>query len=443
MKRTWSKIDNGNEDNGPVAGPSTQTIGGSHKRLSKPQSDLRFDIPCATSHPGPSITLPYTIKGRYIQSEPPELCMELDDVEMEKLPVWSDRAQSEFNSRNPYDDDMDLDEAQILDEVVESQHPPRAPSPAATEIEDPESQDVVNHTLANGVKVRDFGFIIKGDGNDDFLPSIATTALPFRPPPEIFDQFRALAEVEYRWTQPTRRYPIAGRSARRLLDMGWLTQAEWDQRAHPMDIEALRDHNSRPYYPWRPQKWTSVPSLEQRSSMLVAHAGFFRSLDRVWAGHELRDARTREAEEAGAAALLRVLPEMKQQLESNGVDDGDANKKRRTTPERAVVSGTGSQQRPRMSSPHLGSPERVIVPPAKQYPAPLHTYNPILYPEAARIIESYAATSSQPRPVVPERADTPPLDEEEPRQQESPGRGNRLVRKKMQRGLSRTQTMQL
>lgn len=118
--------------------------------------------------------------------------------------------------------DIELDEAQMLGEMAESQHPPRAPSPAATEIDDPESQDVVNHTLASGVKVRDFGFIIKGNGDDDPLPSIATTALPFRPAPEVFDQFKALAEVEYRWTQPTRRYPIAGRSARRLLDMGWL-----------------------------------------------------------------------------------------------------------------------------------------------------------------------------------------------------------------------------
>ena len=336
---------------------------------------------------------------------------------------------------------MELDDAQLLGEVAESQHPPRAPSPVPTEIDDPESQDVVNHTLANGVKVRDFGFIIKGDGNDDSLPSIATTALPFRPTPEIFDQFRALAEVEYRWTQPTRRYAIAGRSARRLLDMGWLTREEWDQRAHPMDIEALRDHDSRPYYPWRPQRWTSVPSLEQRRSMMVARASFFHSIDRVWAGHEIRDAMTREAEEAGAAALLRVLPQVQPRLEVDA--NGDGNTTRRITPERPGATGPSTQQRPRMPSPHPCSLRPVTMAPAKQYPAPLHTYDPTLYPEAASIIESSAATSSQPRPTVPERSDTPPLDEEELRQQESPGKGNRLVRKKMQRGLSRTQTMQL
>lgn len=336
---------------------------------------------------------------------------------------------------------MEFDEAQILSEVVESQHPPRAPSPAATEIEDPESQDVVNHTLAHGVKVRDFGFIIKGDGNDDSLPAIATTALPFRPVSELFDQYKALAEVEFRWSQPTRRYPIAGRSARRLLDIGWLTQEEWDQRAHPMDIEALRDHDSRPYYPWRPQRWTSVPSLEQRRTMMAAHAGFFHQLDRVWAGHELRDAMTREAEEAGAAALLRVLPEMKRQLDAQA--SGGANGQRRMTPHGPPILGSGSQRHPRTpsSTPSLQQP--AIMPPAKQYPAPLHTYNPILYPEAASIIESSAAMSSRPRPVVPERADTPPLDEEEVKQQESPGRGSRLVRQNMQRGFGRTQTMQL
>jgi hypothetical protein len=109
------------------------------------------------------------------------------------------------------------------------------------------------------------------------------------------------------------------------------------------------------------------------------------------------------------------------------------------------------------------------MPPAKQYPAPLHTYHPSIYPEAASIIESSSQSSSQPRPVfaaAPERFDTPPVDEdgeivgkgksqsnlddEEAGEADdkvgstTAGRGTKLVhpreRKKMTRVLSRTQT---
>jgi len=78
--------------------------------------------------------------------------------------------------------------------------------------------------------------------------------------------------------------------------------------------------------------------------------------------------------------------------------------------------------------------------PSKQYPAPLHTYDPEIYPEAAYAIGS---SQSQSRPVVPPITDTPPLSEDED-SKHSPGRGRKLVhpkqRRALKRQLSRTQT---
>ena len=84
-------------------------------------------------------------------------------------------------------------------------------------------------------------------------------------------------------------------------------------------------------------------------------------------------------------------------------------------------------------------------PPEKQYPAPLSSYDPKIYPEAASIISSQSQKQSQPRmgdvPTPPgsprhelEREDTPPPQEE-------------MSLSKMQRGmkskLARTQTFTL
>jgi len=120
------------------------------------------------------------------------------------------------------------------------------------------------------------------------------------------------------------------------------------------------------------------------------------------------------------------------------LENGSALKKRRITPE---PSSQYSQSQSQSQDPYY----TMKMAPTKQYPAPLHTYNPELYPDAASIIESSSQSQSQPRPVVPERSDTPPLDtEEEEGQGWSPGKGTKLVhprhQKALKRALSRTQT---
>ena len=72
------------------------------------------------------------------------------------------------------------------------------------------------------------------------------------PVTEIFDPLTALAEVDFCFTWPERVRPIPGCSIRRLLDLGWLTEAEIAIHALPIDYESLVAYDSRPYYPWRP-----------------------------------------------------------------------------------------------------------------------------------------------------------------------------------------------
>ncbi|KJA12743.1 hypothetical protein HYPSUDRAFT_210168, partial [Hypholoma sublateritium FD-334 SS-4] len=69
---------------------------------------------------------------------------------------------------------------------------------------------------------------------------------------EIFDPLTALAEVDFRFVCSGRVRPIPGHSLRRLLDLGWLTEAEIAAHALPVDYNSLAAHDSRPYYPWRP-----------------------------------------------------------------------------------------------------------------------------------------------------------------------------------------------
>lgn len=363
--------------------------------------------------------------------------------------------------------------------------------------------------LLKGIKIRDFAYIktpstSATQSSDATAPVVATTVVPFKPAIEIFDQYKGLGEVEFRWTQPTRIYPIAGKTLRRLLDMGWIQQKEVDARAHPMDLEALREHDERPVYPWRPFRWTSIPCLENRKDMAKARSSMFNQLDRMRAASESNEQRRRIEQAQAAVQLARyeeLMIQQRQQIErarlaqesrrmaalareleaqeagsssqtSPGrnkrrlavVDDDDdvstedenesaSPKKRRLTPESTPTESTffGSQSPSQSQSQPSSSQSRYLYPPEKQYPAPLHDYDPQYYPEAASIIESSSQTASQPRPVVPERtrADTTaPVDgdggEAGPSQGPPGRRGQRLVhpreRKAMKRALSRTQT---
>jgi hypothetical protein len=361
-----------------------------------------------------------------------------------------------------------------------------------TEVDDPESQDIVADIQTRGVKIRDFAYAppyarpaaplvpVATAGpsvlstpipaeNDD-TPYTTTTQTPtLRPVTEIFDPYTKIAEVDYRWSQSPRTYPVPGKSLRRLLDMGWITPAELAARASPMDLAALEAFDARkPVHPWKSIKWGGVvPGEGERKDMCNARRSFWAAMDRMKQRVEGEE-RKRRAEEERIGRAFNTGG-VKRTLDTGEEEEGDVEpKKRRVSPEPSSSSSNSH-------SPSRPPPTTTLMPPAKQYPAPLHTYNPEIYPEAASIIESSSQLSSQPRPVftpAPERSDTPPVDEngeivvdvgkrksqsnldgdeaageldDKLGSSTSPARrGTRLVhpreRKKMTRALSRTQT---
>jgi hypothetical protein len=162
--------------------------------------------------------------------------------------------------------------------------------------------------------------------------------------PEIFNQYEGLAEVEYRWTQSRWMYPVPGKILSRLLEMGWITEEEIRAHASPMDLVELRKHNARLPYPWKPLGSTRIPENEDRKALMLTRASDFQQRDAARAMAELKETTT-----------------------------NDRVHKRRTKKDSGTDSGTNPKKRRKFPAP----------PQLKQYPAPLHAYNPNVYPELA------------------------------------------------------------
>ena len=321
----------------------------------------------------------------------------------------------------------------VMEEEEEAQpsQPLCPPSPAATEVDYPESQDIINYIQAKGTKVHDYAY-----------PSPSTHRLS--PVPEIFDQYKGLAEVEYRWSQSHRTYPIQGKTLSRLIDMGWIGQTELSARAAPMDLEELRRHNARqPIYPWKPFRWTTIPSAEERKELTQSRAAYLYQWDKIRAEAEFQEMRRlgleRETEQVEERIRQRERQKgkgketmgHKRHLEAD--DDDDDSMNTLSDGESGVfLEGTEPKRRRLSEEPENLYPAFLM--PSKQYPAALHTYDPEIYPEAAYAIG--LSSQSQPR-AVPPRIDTPPLNEDEDTK-------HRLVHPKnaraLKRQLSRKQT---
>jgi len=319
----------------------------------------------------------------------------------------------------------------VMEEEEEPSQPLCPPSPAATEVDYPESQDIINYIQAKGTRVHDYAY-----------PSPSTHRLS--PVPEIFDQYKGLAEVEYRWSQSHRTYPIQGKTLSRLIDMGWIGQVELSARAAPMDLEELRRHNARqPIYPWKPFRWATMPSAEERKELTQSRAAYLYQWDKIRAEAEFQEMRRlgleRETEQVEERIRQRERQKgkgketmsHKRRLEAD--DDDDDSMNTLSDGESGVfLDGTEPKRRRLSEEPENLYPAFLI--PSKQYPAALHTYDPEIYPEAAYSIGM--SSQSQPR-AVPPRIDTPPLNEDEDTK-------HRLVHPKnaraLKRQLSRTQT---
>ena len=317
------------------------------------------------------------------------------------------------------------------EEQVQPSQPPCPPSPTATEVDFPESQDIINSIQAKGTRVHDYAY-----------PSPSAHSLP--PVPEIFDQYKGLAEVEYRWSQSHRTYPIQGKTLSRLIDMGWIAQAELSARAAPMDLEELRRHNARqPMYPWKSFRWTTIPTAEERKELIQSRAAYLYQWDKIRAGAEFQEMRRLGLERETEQVKERIRQREKQKgkgketmghkrgLETDENDDDSMNTSS-DGESGTCLEGTEPKRRRLSEEPENLYPAFLI--PSKQYPAALHTYDPEIYPEAAYAIG--LSSQSQPR-AVPPRTDTPPLNDDEDKK-------HRLVHPKnaraLKRQLSRTQT---
>ena len=317
----------------------------------------------------------------------------------------------------------------VATEVDYPSQPLCPPSPAATEVDYPESQDIINFIQAKGIQVHDYAY-----------PSPSAHRLS--PVPEIFNQYRGLAEAEYRWSQSHRTYPIQGKTLSRLIDMGWIGQAELSARAAPMDLEELTRHNARqPVYPWKPLRWTTIPTAEERKELIqcTAVSSYLYQWDNIRAEAEFQEMRRlrleRETEQVEERIKQREGREgrgkdsmghqHKRQLEAD-----DSNNDRIDREPSVFLEGT-EPKRKRFSEEPDDFYLAFLIP-SKQYPAALHTYDLEIYPEAAYAVRF--SSQLQPR-AMPPRIDTPPFNKDNDTK-------HKLVHPKRQ--LNRTQTyMQL
>jgi hypothetical protein len=279
----------------------------------------------------------------------------------------------------------------------------------------------MNDIQVKGIKVHDFAY----------SSAVSPSAPRLSPIPEIFDQYKGLAEVEYRWKQPRRTYPIQGKTLSRLIDMGWISQEELSARAAPMDLEELRKHNARqPMYPWKPFQWTTIPTAEKRLELTNESAPYLYQWDKVRAQAEFQEVRRlrleRETEEVEERIRERQTELALSQAKGKGkqLEVGSVGHKRRfqandnnddsmntLTEWESDISTEGTEAKRRRLSEGLEDVFPAFLIPLKQYPAALHTYDPEIYPEVVYVIGS--SSQSQSRPVVPPKTDTPPLSDDE------------------------------
>ena len=353
---------------------------------------------------------------------------------------------------------------------------PIAPaSPAATEIEHPESQDIMDEIQRKGIKIRDFAYAppyapSSSDSNStttfESIPIASTSTSTARVPPtsvprrttELFDPYKGLTEIDYRWAQKERAYPVTGKTIRRLLDMGWLTTDELSTRGHPIDLAALQACDSHraaareanggvEAFPWRPfvADGTEPPTEEERRMMLKNCGGIWKQFDRMMVSKKACE-EWRRKEEEEAAQKVKEFEELERERERK--KRGKRKIEEGYQKEEPHVQTPSGSKRLRLSPseneeviPSRGTRTRPLLPPEKQYPAPLQAYNPKLYPDAASIIQSQPPPYLPPSPTIG-RTDTPPTLED--------GAGaligktysaQKLIHPRKQgRGLGRTQT---
>jgi hypothetical protein len=141
------------------------------------------------------------------------------------------------------------------------------PSPADTEIvvEDEKfDEERLGSLLArNNIKVRDFAF--------EPDPTVTPVTVVKNPVLELMEYDGVLFESP-------RVRPVPGRTLRRLLDIGWITQEECVRDWLEMDWQALKEYDATGPHPWKPQR-VNKPSEEERREKRLQRAKLFGTVE--------------------------------------------------------------------------------------------------------------------------------------------------------------------
>lgn len=253
--------------------------------------------------------------------------------------------------------------------------------------------------------------------------------------------------------------------------MGWLSVDDLTSRGHRMDFEALEAFDKYratvkeanggvDTFPFHTlgAKDKPPPTVEDRRLLFQHHMRMWKQYDRILTFGKDKEEMNRALNEEGER-MKEVLAESQREREKKKAEESERERKRKRRGKRRQeedadidyrrgegesedpASSSSGSKRIKLSPSEDGGSTHRLLPPKKQYPAPLRAYDPKLYPDAANII----ASSSRSRPSLPERSDTPPaLDRTDtPPSVEGDGRYNaqKLVHPKKTRGLTRTQTI--
>jgi hypothetical protein len=173
-------------------------------------------------------------------------------------------------------------------------------------------------------------------------------------------------------------------------------------------------------YPWKPFRWTTIPTAEERKELTKGRVAYLYQWDKIRADAEFQEMRRLGLERETEEVMERIRERERQkgkgkhvEVETMGhkrrFDDDDDSMNTLSDEEFDILEGTEPKRRKLSEEPENLYPAFLI--PLKQYPAALHTYDPEIYPEAAYAIG--LSSQSQSRPVVPRRTDTPPLSDED------------------------------
>lgn len=216
-----------------------------------------------------------------------------------------------------------------------------APSPAPTEIipVDLTADEIVQDIQQMGIKVRDFAY--------EHVPLDQRA-------PELFDPVMAWNQYEDALgnTDP-RRHAFSGRSLRRLLDLGWISETLDGPRWQSKDRDALEDFDRRrPHYPWKafglPQPKKAKLKEAARARLQFVHVG-------QWPPEVLARgiARIGGFFRAGASTST---------AEKRPVDDGDGDGDNEGTDQKS--GGSPRSKKQRMGD---GTPAVLVHPPSMQH----------------------------------------------------------------------------